>query len=182
MGFKNAFTSADYDGDLALAFELQRVGAAVALADFSTTPSGAGIVVRPRSANNDERLQIQARTFAVGRGGRRIESAHWHISIGLWRRGPNAIVKRYTGPPLPADPDAERCILKAYRLQLEDIEDAINWHLGRDRDREPPPRLGWGSLLKALRAEGISASEDEFVAAPFVFEFADEIIVELDRR
>jgi hypothetical protein len=67
-------------------------------------------------------------------------------------------------------------VLHAYRLQLQDIEDAVNQMLGRDAEQESPPRLSWGSLVKALQDEGISVSEDTLLDAPFDFEFSDEIL------
>jgi hypothetical protein len=56
------------------------------------------------------------------------------MSAGLWRNGANAIVKGWRGPPLPTDPEEEMRALEGYRLQLHDIEDAINKNLGRDLD------------------------------------------------
>jgi hypothetical protein len=160
-------------------FDLKRAGAIVALAESTADQSTARIDVRPRMASVDERLEIRARTFAEGRDDRRIEAAQWHISLGLWRRGPSAIVKRYTGPPLPDDPDEAKLLLMAYSVQRQDVEDAVNQMLGRDPEQQRLPRRGWGSLAKSLRAESIEISEDDLLAAPFVFEFSDELLGEL---
>jgi hypothetical protein len=69
--------------------------------------------------------------------------------------------------------------LEGYRLQLQDIEDSVNCLLGRDPEQSSPPRLAWGSLIRALRDEGIEISEAELLAAPFVFEFSDEVLAAL---
>jgi hypothetical protein len=158
-------------------FELMRVGAVVELAQSDAERP----LVRARvELSNDERLVVQARAFAEGSDGRRIAPGRAHIELALWRRGVGAIVKRYTGPPLPEGPEEQLRVLGTYRVQLQDIEDALNQLFGRDPEQEPPPRLSWGSLMKTLHEAGIDISEDELVAAPFVFEFSDELLAEVD--
>ena len=126
-----------------------------------------------------DRLAIQARTFAETRNGQRILPAYWHMSIGLWRSGANAIVKGWRGPPLPTDPEEEMRALEEYRLQLHDIEDAINQMLGRDSEQTSPPRLSWGPLVSALDDEGIRISEAELIDLPFAFEFSEQLLAEI---
>ena len=126
---------------------LQRVGVTVDVADFDPKRVGR-LAIRPATETNKDRLVIQARTFAESDDGRRIAPAYWHMSIGLWRNGANAIVKGWRGPPLPTDPEEEMRALEEYRLQLHDIEDAINENLGRDPEQTPPPRLSWGPLVR----------------------------------
>lgn len=158
--------------------ELKQVGVTVDVADFNAQRTGR-IAFRSRSEGVDGRLAIQARTFAETHDGERIAPAYWHISIGLWRNGANAIWKHWRGPPLPTDPEEETRALGEYRLQLHDIEDAINQMLGRDPSQTSPPRLSWESLIRALHDEGIDISEAEIIDLPFVFEFSEELLAEI---
>lgn len=153
-------------------FELRRVGVSVALADSSS----ARLLVRSRAGSDPDRLAIQAKTFAEGCDGRRVSPEHPDIHVTLWRHGIRAIWKCYTGPALPTGQQDKRRALESYRLQLQDIEDAVNQLLGRDPEQESPPRLSWSSLVQALRDEGISVSEETLLDAPFDFEFSDEIL------
>jgi hypothetical protein len=158
--------------------ELQRVGVTVDVADFTAERTGR-IAFRSRSEGVDGRLAIQGRTFAETRSGRRIAPAYWHMSTGFGRSGANAIVKGWRGPPLPTDPEEEMRVLEEYRLQLHDIEDAINQMLGRDPEQTSPPRLSWGPLISVLHDEGIRISEAELIDLPFVFEFSEQLLAEV---
>ena len=80
---------------------------------------------------------------------------------------------------MPTDPEEEMRALEEYRLQLHDIEDAINQMLGRDPEQTSPPRLSWGPLVSALHDEGIRISEAELIDLPFVFEFSEELLAEI---
>jgi hypothetical protein len=158
--------------------EVERVGVTVDVADFSAERTGR-IAFRSRSEGIDGRLAIQVRTFAETRSGGRIAPAYWHMSTGFGRSGANAIWKGWRGPPLPTDPEEEMRALEEYRLQLHDIEDAINQMLGRDPEQTSPPRLSWGPLVSALHDEGIRISEGELIDLPFVFEFSEELLAEI---
>ena len=70
--------------------------------------------------------------------------------------------------------------LEEYRLQSHDIEDAINKNLGRDPEQTSPPRLSWGPLVSALHDEGIRISEAELIDLPFVFEFSERLLAEIE--
>lgn len=149
-----------------------------AMVDVWRSDRGGPIEMRPSLST--ERLAIQARTFAECADGRRIPAAHWHITTALWRSGVDALVKGWAGPPLPADPEEEWRVLSEYRIQPHDIEDAVNQFLGRDPELTSPPRLSWDPLQRALQAEGIDIGEDRLLALPFSFEFAPELLDELD--
>jgi hypothetical protein len=81
------------------------------------------------------------------------------IGAGLWRRGVSAIWKRYSGPPLPDDHEEQNRVLEGYRVQRQDVEDAINQLLGRDPEQHRPPRLSWEPLIELLDREGITVTE-----------------------
>jgi len=70
-------------------------------------------------------------------------------------------------------------VLEGYRVQRQDVEDAINQLLGRDPEQHRPPRLAWEPPIELLDHKGIKVTEDELVATPFVFEFSDELLAEL---
>jgi hypothetical protein len=70
-------------------------------------------------------------------------------------------------------------MLEGYRIQRRDVEDIINSVLGRDPEQIPPFSLSWDPLIKLLNRNGISVTEDELIATPFVFEFSDELLAEL---
>lgn len=136
--------------------------------------------MRPAVDTDKDHLVIQARAFAETDDSRRIASEYWNVSAGLWRRGANAITKRWRGLPLPTDPDEQLRVLDSYCLQLYDIEDAINSRFGRDPEQMSPPRLGWEPLIRALRDEGIHVYEGELIDLPFVFEFSERLLAEID--
>ncbi len=125
-------------------------------------------------ARTDAEWGATAELFAQDRGGQRLLAGHASLGAGGQRRGVGAIWKRYTGPPLPADPVAERRALAAYCVQRQDVEDAINQLLGRDPEQHRPPRLAWASLIRTLAEHGAAVSEQELIAMPFVFEFSAE--------
>ena len=52
--------------------------------------------------------------------------------------------------------------------------------VGRDPHRRTP-HLAWEQLSEVLSREAISLNEDGLTAAPFVIEFSDELLAELDR-
>ena len=59
-----------------------------------------------------------------------------------------------------------------YRVQRRDVEDAINQLLGRDPEQHRPPRLSWPPLIDSLLEQGVTVTEEELIAMPFVFEFS----------
>jgi hypothetical protein len=126
-----------------------------------------------------DQLSVDARLFAETAAGDRLTVFSGSMGAGMPRRGIAAIWKRYSGPPLPEDPEAQRRGLERYRVQRQDVEDAINQSLGRDPEQHKPPRLSWGPLIELLAQEGISMSEEQLIATPFVFEFSDQLLAEL---
>lgn len=88
------------------------------------------------------------------------------MSAGGIRRGIGAIWKRYDGPPLPDDPEAQRRALDSYRVRRYDLQDAINQLLGRDPEQHRPPRLAWDALMRVLHEDGTDLGEEELIADP----------------
>lgn len=60
------------------------------------------------------------------------------------------------------------------------IERDIESMVGRNPNRRPP-HLAWEQLSEVLDREGITINEDELIATPFVVEFSEELLAELDR-
>lgn len=123
-----------------------------------------------------EQWSAEATLFAVSADGRRIATTPAHMGSAGPSRGLAAITKRYAGPPLPEDPDARERVLAAYRVQRQDVEDAINQLLGRDPEMHRPPRLSWDPLIELLAQHGTVVSEQELIAMPFRFEFPPEAL------
>jgi hypothetical protein len=71
-------------------------------------------------------------------------------------------------------------MLDSHRLERRDVEDVINSVLGRDPDQIRPFALSWGPLIDLLDRNGITITEDELIATPFVFEFSDPLLAELE--
>jgi hypothetical protein len=137
-----------------MSFEVDRVGALVHV-----------------TASGDE-WQASAQLFAEDRTGRRLLATHGGMSAGGQRRGIGAISKRYAGPPLPDDPEAQRRVLDSYRVRRHDVQDAISQLLGRDPEQHRPPRLAWDPLIRVLHEDGTDLGEEELIAMPFEFEFS----------
>lgn len=155
----------DADGDTAIkmAFEIDRVGAVVHVE----------ITSRKWSA--------EATLFAVSADGSRIAVPHASMGAAGPSRGIAAITKRYAGPPLPENPDARQRVLDAYRVQRDDVEDAMNQLLGRDPEMHRPPRLSWGHLIELLAEHGTVVTEEELIAMPFMFEFPAESLAAFEK-
>ena len=130
-----------------------------------------GAVVHVAVTGKDE-WGASAQLFAESRDGTRVSAARGGMGAGGQRRGIAAIWKRYTRPPLPGDPEARRRALDDYRAQRQDVEDAINQLLGRDPEQHRPPRLSWDPLIDSLLKHGVTVTESELIAMPFVFEFS----------
>jgi hypothetical protein len=162
-----------------LRFELMRVGAVVEVA--GGTPKVAPLSVRGRA--DSRRLVVEVTAFAEGTEGERIAPLRLHTEIAFWRHGRHAIWKRYTGSrPLPSDSVEEAAVLEQYRLQAQDVEDAVNQMFGRDPEQHQVPRsVGWQQLMMALGEEGIEVTIEELKAAPFVCELSPGLVGELDR-
>ena len=128
-----------------------------------------------------DKWSADAALFAVSADGRRITVTPAHMGAAGPSCGAGAITKRYTGPPLPEEADARQRVLDAYRVQHQDVEDAINGMPGRDPEMHRPPRLSWGFLIDLLDERGKVASEDELVTMPFVFEFSAEALAALEQ-
>jgi hypothetical protein len=150
---------------------ITRAGASVRLGQ----PDDVGIGKR----TDPDRLPIAALLFADSATGTRLSVSRATIAGRMPRRGEKAIWKRYSGPPLPEDPDAKRQTLAGYRVQRRDAEDIINSVLGRDSEQIRPFSLSWDPLIELLDRNGISVTEEELIATPFVFEFSDELLAEL---
>jgi hypothetical protein len=131
------------------------------------------------AASGDE-WQASAQLFAADQRGRRLIATHGGVGAGGQRRGIAAIWKRYAGPPLPDDPEARRRALAAYRVQRDDVQDAVNQLLGRDPEQHRPPRLAWDGLIRVLHEHGTDLGEEELIAMPFQFEFSPASEAALD--
>jgi hypothetical protein len=62
-----------------------------------------------------------------------------------------------------------------------DIEDDINYMLGRDAALGRPPEPSWGALRSALARAKIDASMDELVTVPLTVEFDAAVVAALRR-
>jgi len=138
-----------------------------------------GVVVHVAMTNTDE-WAASALLFAESPTGRRISVTPATLGAGGQRRGVSAFWKRYSGPPLPEDPDAQRRVLDGYHVQRHDVEDAINQLLGRDPEQHLPPRLSWDPLIDLLCEHGVTVTEDELIAMPFEFEFSAQSLSALE--
>jgi hypothetical protein len=138
-----------------------------------------GAVVDLGTTGTPDRLSISAQLFADIGDGTRLRVSRGTMGASMPREGVAAIWKRYSGPPLPDDPDEQHHALEQYRVTRRDVEDAINQLLGRDREQHRPPRLSWEPLIELLASRGITASEDELIATPFVLEFSESLLTEL---
>ena len=133
-----------------------------------------------RVRDDSDQLIVAATAFAETQDAQRIQPPQSHIELGLWCSGVRAIWKCYTGPPLPAQPSEELAVLQNYRLQRQDVEDAVNQMLGRDPEQAAPPTLSWAPLIAALRVHQIEATQEELLAVPFRFEFTGALLAALD--
>jgi hypothetical protein len=120
------------------------------------------------TASGDER-QASAQLFAEDRTARRLVATHGGLSAGATTRI-SLIWKRYVGPPLPDDPEAQERALATYRVQRHDVQDAINQPLGRDPEQHCLPRLAWDGVIRVLDEHGTDLGEEELIAMPFEFE------------
>ena len=127
-----------------------------------------------------DQLPVSAQLFAETRSDVRLSVGRPTIIGPMARSGPSA---RWKDPPsLPSDPKQRERALESYenyRVHRRDVEDVINYVLGRDPEQLRPPSLSWDPLMEVLGNEGIVVTEDELIAAPFAFEFSDEFLAEL---
>jgi hypothetical protein len=129
-------------------------------------------------SGNQENLSLHVSLSAEDTSGRRTQTAGRDFGTSGPRRG---IWHRWHGGPLPTDPEEEkRIVLREHRVDLHDIEDAINLMLGRDPLLHRPPRLAWDNLIKALATAGVIASEQDLIDAPLTIELDPEVQAELD--
>jgi hypothetical protein len=131
-------------------------------------------------SDGSDRLAVTARLFAETSDGQRLVAPTSAMAIGLWRHGPEAISKRYLGPPpLPQDPDEQEQFLSQYRLRHRDVADAVNQMLGRDPEQHRPPRLSWDTLIQVLPEHGFELTEERLIALPFCCQLAPAVEAEL---
>jgi hypothetical protein len=127
-----------------------------------------------------DQLPVSAQLFAETGSGVRLTVRRPTIIGPMARRGRSA---RWKDPPsLPHDLTQRERVLErhgTYQVHRRDVEDVINYVLGRDPEQLRPPSLGWDPLMEVLGNEGILVTEDELIAAPFAFEFSDEFLAEL---
>ena len=127
-----------------------------------------------------DQLPVSAQLFAETRSGVRLTVGRPTIIGPMARSGPPA---RWKDPPsLAHDPKQSEPVLysyETYRVHRRDVEDVVNYVLGRDPEQLRPPSLSWGPLMEVLGNEGILVSEDDLIATPFSFEFSDEFLAEL---
>ena len=134
---------------------------------------------RIQISGNAKNLSLHVPLCAEDNTGRRIHTAGRDFGIGGPRRG---VWHRWHGPPLPDDLEqAERLMLFEHRVDIHDIEDAINQMLGRDPALHRPPRLSWQNLIRALEQAGIQVTERELILSPLTIELTPEVQAELDR-
>lgn len=139
-----------------------------------------GAVVEPGRPDQPDHLAVNAQLFAELVDGTRLHVTRPTMGAGMPRQGVAAIWKRYSGPPLPDDPDQRDRALENYRVTRRDVEDAINQLLGRDPEQHRPPRLSWEPLIELLAGHSITVNDDDLIALPFTFEFSDQLLAELD--
>ncbi|MDQ2897249.1 MAG: hypothetical protein M3Y09_16670 [Actinomycetota bacterium] len=145
--------------------------------DKSVTISrvGASVLLDERQDYGPDQLPVAAQLFAETAAGVRLSVGRPTIVGGMPRRGSSASWKRYNGPRLPR----EGPLLENHRVQRQDVEDIINSVLGRDPEQIRPFSLSWSPLIELLDHEGITVTEDQLIATPFVFELSDELLTEL---
>ncbi|HWH12192.1 MAG TPA: hypothetical protein VG165_13775 [Solirubrobacteraceae bacterium] len=127
-----------------------------------------------------DQLPVSAQLFAETPAGNRLSVRRPTIIGPMARQGHAAVWK--DRPPIPHDPKQTAKLFQAwddYRVRRRDVEDIINYLLGRDPEQLRPPSLSWGPLRELLRHQGILVTEDELIATPFVFEFSDDFLAEL---
>jgi hypothetical protein len=151
----------------------------VTTVDQSTTVARAGASVGLGQPGNPDQITVSARLFAETATGARLNVSQDTIVGGMARRGEVAASWK-RGPQLSEDREERRQILERHRLERRDVEDVINSVLGRDPDQIRPFALSWGPLIDLLDRHGITVTEDELIAAPFVFEFSDALLAELE--
>ncbi|MGI8715371.1 MAG: hypothetical protein ACR2NR_19760 [Solirubrobacteraceae bacterium] len=121
-------------------------------------------------------MPIAAQLFAETAAGVRLSVGRPTIVGGMPRRGSSAAWKRSNGPRLPK----EGPLLENHCVERQDVEDIINSVLGRDPEQmRPSTGLAWEPLIELLDREGITVTEDQLIATPFVFELSDELLAEL---
>jgi hypothetical protein len=136
--------------------------------------------VPPGAHADPDKLHVRVRLSALLKDGVTVTSAGHDLGISTPRRGVGAIWHRYRGPRLSDDPATEAEMLnRSYRVGRADIEDAINQMLGRDAELHRPPRLSWGQLIDALADAGVTATEQELIAAPLTVELTPEVQAQL---
>jgi hypothetical protein len=138
-----------------------------------------GAVVEPGRDDQPDRLAVSAQLFADLVDGTRLRVTRGTMGAAMPRQGIAAIWKRYSGLPLPDDPDQRDRALENYRVTRQDVEDAINQLLGRDPEQHRPPRLSWEPLIELLAGHSITVTDDDLIALPFTFEFSDQLLAEL---
>jgi hypothetical protein len=137
-----------------------------------------GAFVEKAASPDPTRLSVSAALFADTVHGQLLASGG-HLSVTMSRVGPGAIWKTYTGPPLPTDPVRRELALARYRVQSNDVRDAVNQLLGKDPEQRRPRRLGWEALIELLARHQILATEEALIDAPFSYVFSDELQAEL---
>jgi hypothetical protein len=160
-----------HDGqDAGTAASVRRVFARVdlqstALAELERRAAGGSDELRAQLISDDpESLSVHVSLSAEDSDGRR----------GIWHR--------WHGPSLPDErEEADRLVRFEHRVDLHDIEDAINQMLGRDPTLHRPPRLSSGKLIDALDEAGVSVTERDLIETPLTVELAPEVQAELDR-
>jgi hypothetical protein len=127
-----------------------------------------------------DQLPVSAQLFAETRSCVRLSVGRPTIIGPMARSGPSA---RWKDPPsLPHDPKQRERVLQSYenyRVHRRDVEDVINYMLGRDPEQLRPPSLSWDPLMEVLGNEGVFVTEDDLITTPFTFEFSDEFLGEL---
>jgi len=132
---------------------------------------------RIQLTSHPESLSLHISLSAQDSAGRYIRTGQRDFGVSGPRRG---VWHRWHGPLSGIRRQASRVAMFEHRVDVHDIEDSINQMLGRDPTLHRPPRLAWGNLIRALEQVGVTATEQDLIAAPLTIEVTPEVQVELD--
>ena len=126
------------------------------------------------------RYRMFATLSAALSDGRQVSSGVRDMGFSAQKDGIAAIMHRYQGPKLSADPDEhERLLRETYHVSYTDVVDHINQMLGRDPELHKPPRLAWSNLITAVENAGARTTEAQLIDAPLELDLADEVKTEI---
>ena len=68
----------------------------------------------------------------------------------------------------------------AKRATRHDIDQSIRRMVGAEAGLTPVSHLAWEQLDGVLEREGVATNENELIAVPFVVEYSEELLAELE--